>query len=309
MVREIEIKPPFDLELSLTMGQAFRWYELPPYFYGDGHKWFSGVLTGNLIHIRQTENGVAYRVGGSDGERPADDEDDELLRRYFREDDDVAAIYADITNDPVVAKLVGEYPGMRVLRQDPWECFITYICTPGTLIQRTRGIVEGMALEWGQNLKLSNESRHSFPSHTTLMRAGGWLRHDMQPKLRFPEQQSSAIIEAARLVANGELNWHVLGSGPYDVAVQRLKKVKGVGYKIADCVAMMALDQLQAYPLDVWVKKAMEKWYPTEFPMPNNPTNPSKADHDAVIAWTRRKFGPYAGYAGQYLFHGIEPDK
>ncbi len=106
MVREIEIQQPFDLGLSLTMGQAFRWYALPPDFYGDGHNWFSGVLGENLIHIRQTENGVAYRVGGPDGERELDVYDDQKLMRYFREDDDIAAIYADIsTQDNHIAEL------------------------------------------------------------------------------------------------------------------------------------------------------------------------------------------------------------
>lgn len=69
MARELKFEQPFNLGLSLTMGQAFRWHELPPDFYGVGDKWFSGVLGENLIHIRQTENGVEYRVGGSDGKR------------------------------------------------------------------------------------------------------------------------------------------------------------------------------------------------------------------------------------------------
>ena len=109
MTRELAITQPFDLELSLTMGQAFRWRRV-----GDG--WLSGVLGENLFHIRQRHiNGnVEYRVGGADGERDATDADDQLLRRYFREDDDVTAIYDDISHDPVVAGLVRQYPGMRV---------------------------------------------------------------------------------------------------------------------------------------------------------------------------------------------------
>ena len=127
MTRQLKIEQPFNLELSLTMGQAFRWHKLPADFYGDGHKWFSGVLGENLLHIRQTDDGVEYRVGGPDGERAGTPADDEMLRRYFREDDDVAAIYQDICRDPVVAGLVRKYPGMRVLRQEPWECLVSYI--------------------------------------------------------------------------------------------------------------------------------------------------------------------------------------
>ena len=71
MTRQLKIQQPFNLELTLTMGQAFRWRKLPADFYGDDHTWFSGVIGENLIHIRQTAVGVEYRVGGADGERPA----------------------------------------------------------------------------------------------------------------------------------------------------------------------------------------------------------------------------------------------
>ena len=313
MTRQLAIKQPFNLELSLMMGQAFRWRKLPKDFYGDGHKWFSGVLGDNLVHIRQVGglNGpVEYRIGGPDGERAAGDAEDVMLRRYFRDDtDDVTAIYDSISRDPVVAGLVQEYPGMRVLRQEPLECLVTYICTTGTPIRRVRNIVETMAKTWGREVELSGESRHIFPETLTLMRAGTWLRQEMQPKLRFTERQSNAIVEVARMVSSGELDWLFLESQCYDATIQRLKAIKGVGYKIADCVAMMSLERLQAYPLDTWVRKAMEEWYRTDFPMPSNPNDPSERDHGVMIAWTHRKFGPYAGYAGQYLFHGINPQK
>ena len=99
MARQLKIEQPFDLALSLKMGQAFRWRERT-----DG--WFSGVLGGNLVHILQTDTGVEYRMGGPEGERNATDADDDLLRGYFRLDDDIEAIYADISRDTIVARLV-----------------------------------------------------------------------------------------------------------------------------------------------------------------------------------------------------------
>ena len=106
MARQLLIDQPFDLELSLTMGQAFRWKERPG-------GWFSGVLGENLVHVCQTDAGVEYRVGGPDGERDPTSTDDELLRRYFREDDDVAAIYAAIARDAKIATIMREFPGLR----------------------------------------------------------------------------------------------------------------------------------------------------------------------------------------------------
>ena len=109
----IEIEQPFDLATSLTMGQAFRWRPL-----GDG--WYSGVLKQRLVHLRQTPDGLEYRVGGPDGEIAAVDLDHEL-RRYFRLDtDDIESIYVDLDGrDRRIGPLLERHHGVRVLRQEP----------------------------------------------------------------------------------------------------------------------------------------------------------------------------------------------
>ena len=164
MTRELTITQPFDLELSLTMGQAFRWRRL-----GDG--WFSEVLGENLFHIRQRyiNGNVEYRVGGADGERDATDADDQLLRRYFREDDDVTAIYDDISHDPVVAGLVHQHPGMRVLRQEPWECLVSYICSKSNKIPNITVNVEEIASMSRRTVNLDGDEQHIFPSPKQLL--------------------------------------------------------------------------------------------------------------------------------------------
>ena len=161
MARHLEITQPFDLALSLTMGQAFRWRPL-----GEG--WFSGVIGENLVHIRQTENGVEYRVGGPDGEREAAGVDDELLRRYFREDDNVAAIYASISGDPKMDTIVQEFPGLRLLRQDPWECLVTCICSARNHLKHIDAIIERIANKFGMKVTLNKEERRTFPAAEQL---------------------------------------------------------------------------------------------------------------------------------------------
>ena len=147
MTRQLAINEPFNLELSLTMGQAFRWRELPAEFYGDGNKWFSGVLGENLIHIRQTDDGVEYRVGGPEGERDDVGFDwDVEICRYFRMDtDNINGIYDDLCRDHRVATLIWRYPGLRLLRQEPWECLLSYICSRANSVENISEDVETVA--------------------------------------------------------------------------------------------------------------------------------------------------------------------
>lgn len=288
MARQLEITQPFDLKLSLTMGQAFRWYELPPDFYGDGHKWFSGVLGENLIHIHQTDAGVEYRVGGPYGERVATDADNELLRQYFREDDDVTAVYADISQDPVIRGLVKQYHGMRVLRQEPWECLVSYICSANNSIDGIARNVEAISTEYGEFVALNGEARPMFPTAEQLTEATEDRLRELKLGFRSPY-----LVSAAVRVTDAGFDAANLKLVPYDYAKQHLMTYLGIGPKIADCVALMSLDKLEAFPVDTHIRRLVGNlWFGGE----------KQPSDTKIVRWAREYFGNYAGYAGQFLF-------
>ena len=318
MTRQLEIKQPFNLELSLTMGQAFRWRELPPEFYGDGHKWFSGVLGENLIHIRQTDDGVDYRIGGSDGERPATNADDAMLRRYFRDDtDDVSAIYDSIARDPKIATIMEEFPGLRILRQDPWECTVAYLCSANNNVKRISAIVETIAWEFGHPLELDGDinTNTTFPAPDQILADPDHVTK--LKKMQLGLNRDKNIVKAAYRFADGELNPNRLRSASYqDVMLALMEgprhtsKPNGIGPKVADCIALFSLDQLDAFPVDLWVWRAITEAYP-EWGFPEN-AKPSDKNLREASEKARQVFGKYAGYANQYLFHwrrqhGVEP--
>ncbi len=297
MTRRLTVEQPFDLELTLDMGQAFRWKR-----HGK-EGWWSGVLGNHLVHIRQTGEDVEYRVGGPEGE--LDDIDlEERLRRYLMEDHPIQDIYDSISRDEQVGELVRQYPGMRVLQQDPWECLVSYILTASTNIDHTKAVVEAISSRRGCKLKLAGDVRHTFPSPETLADTSTELTSMTYPSLRFPQRQSEAIVEAAGQILAGTLDWSILTGKAYPVALRTLKAMRSVGYKVANCVALMSLSKLEAFPVDTWVRQAVELWY-EDFPVPGRWEYPLTGDHDAMAWWACNKFGPYAGYAGQYLFHGI----
>ena len=297
------INQPFDLQTSLMMGQAFRWYPLDAAFYPDRSQWFSGVLGDNLIHIRQTEDGVEYRAGGPSGATEADLSD--LLSRYFRLDDDIEAIYADLcARDPQMEKLVEYYRGMRLLRQDPWECLVSYICSATASIKQISKIVESLARAYGDSVSLNGETRYTFPDSGVLSLASEGELRQLMLGFRAPR-----VIRAAKQVASGSLDLRRLTQSNVSSAeaVRALLAVDGVGLKVASCVAMMSLNKTDAFPIDRWILRALVAGNYADCPIP--PKHLHDGAHKRIISWAQSHFGPYAGYAGQYLFHGIEPNK
>ena len=291
----LSIAQPFDLELSLTMGQAFRWRPLT-----DG--WFSGVLGDCLVHIRRTDSGVEYRAGGADG--AVDSDLSEPLRRYFRLDTDhIGAIYADLAaRDPQLKPLISAYRGMRILRQEPWECLVSYICSRSNSIGNISANVETIAEFKGRKAAVAGEERFLFPTAADLFNAGKAALQDL--KLIGRRHPGPAIFDAARRVVSGQLQLdEMAGQGcGYAQVIAELKQIDGVGHKIADCVALFALNEMGAFPYDRWVHRAMTQWY-DDFPAPKGHRVPTNREHRGIADWAARRFGPYAGYAGQYLFY------
>ena len=279
------------------MGQAFRWRRL-----GDG--WFSGVLGENLIHVGQpdgVDGAVSYRIGGTGGERPSTDADDEMLLRYFREDDDVEGIYADISRrDPMIADLVRQYRGMRVLRQEPWECLASYICSKSNKIPNIRQCVSEVATLSSQTVKLGDDEQRTFPRPQRIVEVGLERLIELELAGRFSRDFPSALIAAARRVHDGDLEVCQLRQRSYTDAMRALmqgrpgnKENNGIGLKIADCVALMSLDKLEAFPVDTHIRRLVtNRWFGGRKPSPDA----------RIIRWAQDYFGPYAGYAGQFIF-------
>ena len=276
------IDQPFDLSESLESGQAHRWRKL-----GDG--WYSGVLGERLLHVRQSECGVEYISSGANG-RHRDIDLKDSLQSYFRLDDQIEVIYSDICRDRRVASMVERYPGLRILRQEPWECTVAFICSATSNIPRIHRNMEAMADRLGDPVSLDGETRHTFPSANQLQRAGESMLRELGLGFRAPY-----VIAAANMVVTGALDLDELKRAPYIETKNRLMDCPGIGAKIADCIAVFALENLEAFPVDVWVRRALAEWY---FPMQKKPSD------RAMVDWAQGYFGQYAGYSQQYLFHG-----
>ena len=267
---------PFDLAKVLHSAQDFRWQEL-------GQGWYSGVLDGNIVHVRQDRGDLEYR---------AHTDLESLLISYFRLDEDIDAIYAALSSrDPDMAALAQAYPWLRVLRQpDPWECTVAYICSTRNNVTRISRIIEDIANEIGEQVQLGHDIRYTFPSPERVLSASATLA-----AMPLGLERPSRILNAARQVRSGELDLSRLASAgtPYPEARQRLRKLRGVGPKIADCIALFSLDKPEAFPVDTHIRSAFTSryWPPGE-----------RVSDRQLRESARARFGKYAGWAGQLLF-------
>ena len=326
MTRVLAIDRPFDLAVSLEMGQAFRWRRVgdedvrnrdwgcPPVRWRTGGGWYSGVLEKYLVHIRQTNHGVEYRVGGADGELH-DVDLSERLSRYFRLDDSIEMIYGELRRNQVVGQAVDRYQGMRLLRQDRWECVVSYLCSATNNIQGIQRSVEKLARLSRQTVRLDCEQRHIFPSAEEIADAGLRELKDLHLGL----DRAGYILSMARDVARDPMMLDRLAEP--DVAcldaVRELDRHRGIGPKIASCAALMSLDKLDAFPVDRWVQRALAKGDLSAMPTGRldlakkvaSLKSLTESQQYTVAEWARGQFGEYAGYAGQYLFHWVEPIK
>ena len=301
---------PVDLEASLLGGQAHRWKRASHSELVEGN-WYSGVLRGELVLIRQQGQAIEFLSSPSDPQAMIS-----RIRGHLRLDDDLEAIQAEIAADPNVAAQVERYPGLRVLRQEPWECLVAYICSANSSIETIHLNMERLSNEFGSPLTLPHPdslsppteragvkgiedktiTRNTFPKPVDLAEAGEAELRRLKLGFRAPYVHQAAIA-----VAEERLNLDYLAAAPYPEAKTQLMALKGIGDKIADCIALMSLEKMEAFPIDVWVRRALADWY---FPPEPGAAGQKTPTNRVLLEWAQGYFGRYAGYANQYLFHG-----
>ena len=285
----------YDLRGTLLGGQAFRWRD-------EGQGWFGGVIFGNAVRMRRVEDGIEF-VSAPDDEGALAP----LVRDYLRVDDDMDEVYAALSEDEHLSDAVKQHRGLRVLRQEPWECLIGFICSANNNIPRITANVEDMAASYGRPLRHPASPdcvRNTFPSARELVDAGEQALRDL--KLGF---RAVNVIAAAEGIADGDgPDLYALREADYEDALAELVKLRGIADKVANCVMLFSLDKPQAFPVDVWIVKAMRDWYP-DAPVPpalnsnGNKTTPTERHKREMREWALERYGAHAGYANQYMFH------
>lgn len=273
----MSIHQPLDLYSTLYSGQSFRWRR-------DGN-WSYGVVFDNIVRIRQLPEGIEF-ISAPDDEAFLEP----LLKDYLGLAIDLEDIYATFADDERMVEAISRYRGMRITRQDPWECLISFICSSASNIPRISRNVESLCSTFGRPLRMGDYARNTFPTPQELAGAG-----EQRLRLLGLGYRARYVSAAANAIADGKLDLMALREESYEVALDALTALDGVGDKVTNCVLLTSLDKLEAFPVDVWIQRALQEWYLEEWNK-----NISKKN---MRLWAQNHFGSFAGYANQYLFH------
>ncbi len=255
----IEYVSNFDLSQTFDCGQCFRWNK-------NGNS-YSGVAFDRELEVFSEDEEIIFT--GTTTEKF-----NSIWKNYFDFSTDYKKIGENFSNfNPVLKKAYEFCPGIRILKQDFWETLCSFIISQNNNIPRIKKIISSLCEQFGNKL----ENNYSFPTAEKLSLLN---ENDLQPiKSGF---RAKYIIDAAQKIASGEVNLQKISTMPIENAREELKKIKGVGNKVADCVLLYGMHRLESFPMDVWMKRVMDYFFPGQTP---------------------EIFGDYAGIAQQYLYH------
>ncbi|MBE6605816.1 MAG: DNA-3-methyladenine glycosylase 2 [Ruminococcaceae bacterium] len=263
----------FDVSQIFDCGQCFRFTPK-----SDDPYHVYGVAFGRYVEFKQ--NSDTLIIINSDI-----NDYENIWKRYLALDTDYSDIKAELihnfnlqSDSGVFEKAAECGGGIRLLRQEKWECLCSFIISQNNNIPRIRKIISAMCEKYGKPIEFSGRTYYSFPASQALIDAGieGLFRLGTGFRAKY-------IYDAATKIASGEIDLGALSGLDTKQAEIELCKIKGVGPKVAACALLFSLDKYDAFPIDVWVKRILDKYYPGGL--------------DII------KLGKYAGIAQQYLFY------
>lgn len=232
-----------DIGLSVDCGQSFRWQVNE-----DGT--IHGIVKNKSIDIIQTQNEIIFK-------NTTEDEFNNLWKGYFDLERDYEKICASF-DDKYLKAAQEEFYGIRILKQDEWETICSFIISQNNNIPRIKGIISRLCENFGEKI---NETEYAFPSYEVISTK---TVEDLAPlRAGF---RSKYIIDAAQKLASGEIKIEEIKKMPIEQAREELMKIKGVGKKVAECSLLFGFGRVEAFPVDVWVKRIMAELYPDGLP-------------------------------------------
>ena len=302
-----------DVDTSIDSGQVFMWkkWDYPDNtntcWYGiDGAK----VLK---IYTHHPEKITSYKLDNDKCKTCLNDTD------FFRTGDNMQKILDSICTDDTVNTAVKRYQGLRILRQDPFQCMISFLTSSNSNIPRIRKNLETICQRYGEKITVDNKEFFVFPTAKKIAEAS-----ESDIRRCGLGYRSGYIVKAARMVASKQIDFEELKRAEYAQALETIQKVPGIGCKVADCILLFSLEKLEAFPLDRWMLRALDsRHYKDRFVISRmknrevvsatTTTTTSATPHKKGAALTSKQyhqlhdkvvkyFGSFAGYAQQFLF-------
>ncbi len=285
----LSLPDPFSLGLTFLCGQCFRW-EGP-----DAQGRFQGVAGGAYWTVWKEENQLHWEcsVEAVDG-KPAPD----WLAHYLSLDDDIGGWVRSAENHKVLGRPVRLLKGLRLLRQDPWECVVSYMFAQGLSVAVIRQAIHKFCRKYGRPVQ-GAPGYHAFPEPRDLTHLSADF---LRPFTNNHRARADRIIRMARAVEAQVIVLDHLRGISCDEAREALMALDGIGPKIADCILLFSLDHPSAFPVDRWVLRAMKRHFRSVHLLGVGEEAPTPSQYPKIVQRARKAFGDRCGLASEYLF-------
>jgi N-glycosylase/DNA lyase len=262
--------PHFNLALTLESGQVFHWHPV-------GGGWVGTIGT---LPVYVEQRGKSLKVSRGT---------EEWITEYFGLGHKLPEIYATFPKDPDMAKALDYCAGITVMQQPVWECLATFITSSLKQVAHIRQMSLAIRKTFGEPVFYPGVELYTYPSPERLAAATEKQLRDC--KLGF---RAKNLLGSARMIADGKIDLERIRTMDDAEALAELCKLPGVGEKVANCVLLFAYGRLRAFPIDVWIERVLRGIYFK---------GKRKVTTKRLKQFSQEYFGPYGGYAQQYLFH------
>lgn len=269
----------FELCHIFDCGQCFRWNE-------NADKSYTGVALGHALTISKKENDIIFH-------QTSLEDFYNIWKNYFDLDTDYSKIKSKLSEDIILKNAIVYGEGIRILRQDLWECVVSFIISASNNIPRIKKIIDSLCYNFGEKITYMGHEYFTFPSPEKIQ---SLTLEDLSViKAGFRDKY---ILDAAKKFSNGEISYEKLSNMSTPDAKKTIMSISGVGNKVSDCILLFSLSRTESFPVDVWIKRIMEYCY-----------FENKQSIDNISAFSKEKFGDLGGFAQQYLFFYARENK
>lgn len=281
-------------EITVNSGQMFLWENYKNSWYGV---YKSHILKFSLDHKNSGKCTYDHMYFDSLPEL------DNWQQLVFRLDDDINYISSCLTNDNMISQLFKKYSGLWLMRQDPFQCMISFACSSNTNIPMIRRMLKNLCRKFGIKREIDEKKFFTFPTTKSLAKAS--INELCSCGIGYRAKTIKSLTEK---IIIGTLNIEELSRCKYDEAKEKLLGIYGIGNKLADCILLFSLEKTEAFPIDVWIARSIHSYYRVllnqeSFNLDLKSAKLSPNKYNLLSKIMRQHFGKYAGYAQQYLYY------
>ncbi len=283
-----------DIHSTINSGQYFLWEK-------RNNSWY-GIYEESVLKITLPENNdnliIEYDSFPGIGN---------WHQHVFRFDDKYDEIIDEISRkDQVVKNITKKYIGLRIMRQKPIQCIVSFLCSSNNNIPRIRLILRNLSRKFGKKVEWNNNTFYTFPTLKTLstISQAELLHCGFGYRAEYVRKSVKSIVDQ-------EIDMQLIKDSDYTKSKQEILKLSGVGEKIADCILLFSFDKIEAFPMDTWIIKLFQEKLgriivlDSELKI-NDKITPNQ--YKLVSKKIREHYGKYSGYAQQFLYYSIREE-